>query len=167
MALVRRRVSRFATGSRTRRRSIWAYVNGLLVISPGVTSVSNLLTSAETLLGAQFVGSTIVRNHGHVTPRILGAATNIWTVAIGVFPETMTAATLDPNVNPHLDWMYINSEEQDATASDRAAHSPNRMEWDLKSKRKLDEIGERLTMVVYTQNQQTFYFSNRALILLP
>jgi len=168
MPLRRRPASRSSFQRTQRRKTIWADLRTDHLTVASVPSLLLPLATLESAMGAQTVGSTVVRMHGHVTPRILGVGTLDWTVGIGVFPTTSDADDLDPMLNPFLDWMIINHEQLDATATGRHYHSPYRFEFDLKSKRKLDEVDDQLFLVIKSLGAGlNFFISCRTLLLLP
>jgi len=172
MALVRRRATRFAGQRRPRRRSVWGDLNGAnggLSISANTNIAFQPLVSLETKAAYNIIGSTVVRMIGHVDVVDVPAGAFNWHVGIIVTSDTVEADDIDPELDPFLDWMFLQHECATSATGIQTWHSPKRIEFDLRSKRRLDEAGDGLFLCVKNQgaSSHTFYVSCRTLVLLP
>jgi hypothetical protein len=139
---------------------IWAHDERDATIAAGVVNTIPLLDDFEAAYGAQLLGATVMRIRGLVmaTPAGTPATDCDWTGAIVVAPESSTAAALDPVASTtattgYLSWMWRGYVcfTQTAAASrqfgDSLFSTGNSGPIDVRAKRRIDELGDRLFFV--------------------
>ena len=139
-----------------RRKFVWARsVTGEFAAIGTVTS-SNLLAAFETAYGANLIGATVARIRGviSVRPDATGADT---TVIVGAKVKDASDTTLTgPNANPHDDWMMFEPFLMSAAVTGiTQTQTALTREVDIKAMRKLDEIGQQLTIVADQSGTET------------
>ena len=162
-----RRPTRRSTAPR--RKLVWARLQSSpsVVIPANTTSFLQILSQFQTAYGADPIGATIRRIRGNITMRGGTAGNSVRAVlGIGVFNGV---ATISPTINPHLDWMYwkqIYVEPPLATEFSVL----NNMEIDVKSSRKMEELGQDLYLAIsntHPTDGLSYAYATSTLILLP
>jgi len=148
-------------GSSSRRRLFWARFDGQQTFTTGNDGlVVNLLADFETAYGADLFGFTITRIVGNFTHASnAGTAAAGYTLGVGLRIEdeqsvsnTNTDAeqiALAPQNDQFSDWMFARVMHGAVTgATDYAlALQESRYEIDLRSQRRLDELGQSLYLM--------------------
>lgn len=153
-----------------RRRMFWARETGFASFNANnLAGVSNLLQRFEGEYGADLFGFTVTRIRGHMSHFMDSTLTEPvqtteW-ITRGIMVESESdIATMDdqavfqntPYTSPHDDWMWARNqvgvtppsqvgtglEARQQTFAQQLAE--NRFEFDLKSQRRLDELGQSL-----------------------
>ena len=159
------RVSR-AGGRRTQRRKlVWATVDSTgIAVTAGGTVLVNALAPFITG-GASVLGCTVMRTHLYAFPDT--AEPGAWTFGMIVGRGSDTGTELDPLTHPELDWMLLT--QRNGTYSGATPDAITAFEFDLRSKRKMEEQGQRYTLVFHNggvASRNMRYFC-RTLIALP
>lgn len=133
--------------SRPSRKFIWAR----LFISDAVTDLASptffdALDLVQTAIGADLIGSTIVRIRGNLLATNADATTGSTLVTAMRVMTTSTFAGLTqangPATDENADWMMY--EAFNLTASGNETYGSQRKEIDVRSSRKLEEVGQSL-----------------------
>jgi hypothetical protein len=140
MRTVRR--SSVSRGTRARRKFIWARRSIVAAAVGANASVfSDLLASFQAMYGADVVGSTIVRIRGKVHHNFDYAVLAVRTMTQSTF-ATLGAAN-GPITDSGADWMgWVPLLTDSATA----AAEGKIVEFDIKSNRKMEEVGQGLLL---------------------
>jgi hypothetical protein len=139
-----------------RRKFVWARSLTGELAAIGTVTESNLLADFETRYGANLIGATVARIRGviAVRPDATPADTTV-VVGVRVGSDTDTVLT-GPTAQPYEDWMLWEpfilaatgtGVTQTQTAMTRVV--------DVKSMRKLEEIGEELHIVASQTGTET------------
>ena len=166
MPLGPRRTHVTAVGRRPRRQLVWiTFDQSVAMPAGGQVKIVDLLAQAE-LAGVSKLGATVVRTHGRML--FPTSAVNQWEYAIGVNPIT-TVGTLLPNPNGDndLDWMIF--ERRFPEWSGATVNANFEVVVDLKSKRKVAEMGQTLTLNLWAPavNGGTVPCFFRTLLAMP
>lgn len=152
-------MARSRSGSRRRvalspRKFVWARHGGALT---DAEPVADLLETFQAEYGAQLLGSTVMRIRGFVYPVILDT---FHFGVVGAIVEndddlTQTEQSYGPTARPHDDWLMwwpyysdANSVNGTGFASGNAQGSAYGV--DVKSSRKIEELGQGLHLWRYT-----------------
>jgi len=154
---------------RPRRRSVWGDLFQTITPAPNVAELRFPLSTLETKAAYNIIGSTVVRMIGHVAMTSTPVGSVNWHCGIAIFPDTIDAADVDPSTDPFLDWMWVSHERYGSMADEHHGIGPssNRVDFDLRSKRRLDEAGDQLTFVLLSTVATEFFVAIRTLVLLP
>lgn len=162
---------------RPRRKLVWArQLNHTpAAIAAGAVVVIQPLTNFRAGLGADLIGSTIMRTR--LTFNVSNAVANhaiMVDMAMGVFPENEATQTplLSPSVDVHEDWMFWHMiDANPGAATGEFAHpGPYAQEFDIKSKRRLDELQQDLILFVrnaHPTDAVNYAYATSVLIALP
>lgn len=143
--------TRRTTISRPSRKFIWArHFIAEPVVDLGAPTFDDALADVQTAIGADLIGSTLVRVRGNI---IVQNATDIggFTVVVGmrVF-TTSTLGTLvagnGPVQDEYADWLMW--EPFNVTANGNEQYGAHRKEIDVRSSRKLEEVGQSLLLSI-------------------
>jgi hypothetical protein len=162
--LVHPRRSAVAVGRRggAKRRHAWCTAGVQTFLTPAATSHSVDLLANFELAGASTLGCTIVRTHLRIFPDLSATAGEYWQFGLIIGRDT-DVGTANPNVNaePELDWMYDNIVAPFAET--------DWFEVDLRSKRKMTQMGQRYILNFYNSGaaSHTFRWFARTLVALP
>lgn len=152
-----------------RRRLEWAYASAEnLALGAGAVGTANLLADYETAFGADAHGSTVMRIRGIVTfaPQIPAVAETIqWGIVVVPTPYV---TSLSPRTNHYEDWMIYESITLPPAALMQNFELPLLRTIDLRSRRRLPEIGTTLAFaVVPTGGTLQYSYGLRILLALP
>ena len=158
-----------------KRNTIWSTQGSQFTIpaTGGETSV-DLLLGLETALGYNAADWTIIRSIGRIQvsdPGGPAANTAYGAWGIGVFNENLTAYP-EP-VGEYDDWLYVDSMnfQQEATALTALLDPVAGVSWDIRSKRKMHDLGKELRFVytsfVTAGSGLTASLFTRTLVMLP
>lgn len=158
--MARRRTSNRGRSGTNRRRLFWARRTALSAFTAADRAASyNLLADFETAYGADLFGFTVTRIIGHYTywtTSNTGVATT-YNVSTGIrvddeseidgSTEAEQIARLPVN-DPFTDWMFARNNIGVTTTTGDPAQgfqlALNRVDLDLRSQRRLDELGQSL-----------------------
>jgi len=159
MSPVRSRSTRFSRGPR--RRVTWIESSGTLTgITAGTNVVSNLVS------GATYIGATIVRTHLEVQ-MVYAAVGDIHQLGLIVGRDTDSGFNIpDPLSDPQLDWAL--NKTYYATTEGATVNTNQVQHIDLKSRRKLRQIGDVYVLCLHNATTATvvYRYSCRTLIML-
>lgn len=165
-------------GGSSKRKVVWSRATFQLqtTVAAPVAAI-NILAPFETDLGAQVIGATVarVRLQGFVfSNEVAGTLT---TPAAGLLRTTQTEilASSNPAVSPgrHQDWFYFNAPALDGGFAVAPLDNINfhRFEHDVKSMRKIDELGDTIFFVAgqdpANAGEKTWRVQTSMLIMLP
>jgi len=171
-----RRVSRGMSSRGARRRVTWAQfaTTGVGLGTSGHSTNIDLLGQYRTA-GGVVDGSTIVRVHITlaITSAVVANENFTWglmTVGFNEVAATFVTGTgpVDPIDTPYEDWMLLRHETAVPTYGRQAANQ--RLEHDLRSKRKIEDLGRTLILSVSTQTSAAALTADvfaRTLLALP
>jgi len=136
----------------------------------------DLLQTYKAAVGAEAVGTTIMRCHLTVVPRALAAADMFW-VGLHVYDlgditgaVTVSANIANPKDNPYVDWMYARRFIADSQESN-VISGRSGLDLDLRSKRKLHQVQEAFGLCIYQESvgtvAKTYDIFARTLLALP
>ena len=159
--MARRRTSNYRRSAPC-RRMFWARRAGLVTLTEdNVASQQSLLADFQAEYDADLFGFTVTRIVGHYTHWTSGSelVSTSYNLSVGirvdesVDTENVTderqSARLPIN-DPHVDWMYARNNLGITHGTDSAEidiAQGNRVELDLRSQRRLDELGQSLYLV--------------------
>ena len=172
-----RRVTRHSNRGSNRRKLVWSTVDTGLTV-PLATGFQNLdLLTDLKVGGASVLGSTIMRVHLVFSPSSAVTANDGIYVGLGVFQQddvgTFTAATganvVNANAQREVDWMMW--EHRVATPTYGYESANNHIVWDVKSRRRLEELQQTLVFSYAPQGVATVpatgLLTGRVLVALP
>lgn len=169
-----RRRTRSSRGG-SRRKLVWAQADTTATfIASGSKWNLDLLANYKAQLGAAMAGATVMRTllDIWITSTVAGGDA----LHAGLLVDDLTQVTAapstsmmvtDPFNNPYAKWMM--NEKLCAAGSYNPWANNNMRHWDIRSKRKLDEVGETLIFSLYEQTagtQVTFRLFSRSLLAL-
>lgn len=167
---IRRSSSRRGT---TRRRLIWArYRSTSIAVVAGTAFNVDPLATFETAYGAQLLGCTIMRIRGSITAKMVAGvnAQLTWACKVADLPGTTAEAPASTGIND--DWFMY--ESWASVTSTPTALEPSvqlQKEIDVRARRRLDELGQRLVLAAETTSAGAGQFTTSAvlsfLIALP
>jgi len=170
---MRRTTSRRFPASK-RRKLVWGRLVNLspLEVAAGAATATNLLTALETDLGAQVFGATVMRIRGELMIYADNADAGANLVIQAGYGITVSDAAGTPNIftDEHQDWMGYQTTAlvQSSTNSYREA-AYHRLPIDIRSRRKLDEVGQQLTLVQANSSlsgASVFFIRNLSVLLM-
>jgi hypothetical protein len=164
MPLGPRRVARPAVRS-PRRKLVWATFDQTVAMGANQVKIVDLLNQFE-LAGVSKLGCTVMRTHLRML--ISTAAISAFEYAIGVNPITTVGTQLpNPNGDNDLDWMIF--ERRWPEWSGATVNANFEILTDLRSKRKIEEMGQTLTLNLWAPviNAGSFPVFARTLVALP
>lgn len=130
--------------NQVQRKWIWARSNGSGIINAEAPLNIDLLGEFQEQYGAQLLGATVMRVRADV---IVGSqAVTEGTVLCGVrvYTENDLASEEGPLTNPHADWMTYKASQLVTEEGLFGQFSIERYELDVKSARKIEELGQGL-----------------------
>lgn len=150
-----------------KRNMFWARRTELITMEEGnLSTTHSLLANFNTVYGANLFGFTVTRIRGHYTwwtPDSQDVSTS-FNLSFGIRTDEtadfevanedgeQTART--PFEDPYADWMYVRNSlgitDSVQTHSSTREAAENIVELDIKSQRKLSELGERLYLMAGT-----------------
>lgn len=136
----------------------WVRTNNQFAASAANSAgIVDVLAGFNTAYGADLFGFTITRIVGNMTMTSSDTAPAppyMWSVGLRVEDGSTIAAvntdaeqrTLAPDEDPYSDWMYATNRHGFSTSEGNVGLSsgPNRWEIDIRSQRRLDELGQSL-----------------------
>jgi hypothetical protein len=165
MPLHHQRLSRPAARGQ-RRKLVWATFDQTVAMGAGnQVKIVDLLNQFE-LAGVSKLGCTVVRTHLRML--ISTALISAFEYAIGVNPITTVGTLLpNPNADNDLDWMIF--ERRWPEWSGATVNANFEIVTDLRSKRKIEEMGQTLTLNLWAPvaNAGSFPVFCRTLVALP
>ena len=150
---------------RQRRKLVWATFDQTVAMGANQVKIVDLLNQFE-LAGVSKLGCTVVRTHLRML--ISTAAISAFEYAIGVNPITTVGTQLpNPNGDNDLDWMIF--ERRWPEWSGATVNANFEIVTDLRSKRKIEEMGQTLTLNLWAPviNAGSFPVFARTLVALP
>jgi len=147
-----RRTSR-QSHSASRRKLVWANTDQTLAVAANgdVTNI-DLLADYKTRAGASTAGITIIRTHFRfwVNSAVTAGDQFIWGLKIDdidqVVASSAAATVISPANNPYLDWMLLMHEQARPTYGQRSSQNSN--EYDLRAKRRMEQVQEAYLLSV-------------------
>jgi len=133
---------------RQHRSRVWATFDQAVTVGANQVKIVDLLNQLE-LAGVSKLGSTVVRVHlrMHIPTAVVGFTS--FEYAIGVNPITTVGTLLpNPNADNDLDWMIF--KRIWPTYSGATVDAFYQEVLDLKSRRKVDEMGQTLTLNMWS-----------------
>lgn len=169
---IRRSSSRSAPA---RRKLVWARWFSAPLVSPVVGTAQTFfpLDTFETAYGAQLIGCTVMRIRGTITAKRVNNSANgqlVWAVKVADLPGVNPEAPASTGIND--DWFMYETwcGVEGAVAADQPIIIQERR-IDVRSRRKLDELGQRLAISVEATGTATSQWATSAalsfLIALP
>jgi len=161
-----------------RRKLVWSTVSTTVTFT-AVTQVSttDLLAPLE-VAGASKLGCTVIRTHLQVYDLSTVAGGDRTALGLIVANSALVglgvAGANDPTANPELDWYFL--DKRSATAINANAQlgnvgTTNCMAYDIRAKRKVEELGDTATLAIRLPTHGTLPASYdiycRTLIALP
>lgn len=149
-----------------KRRLFWARTHGLQDLTTADSaSTGDLLNDFQTQYGADLFGFTVTRIRGHISVQVAGQpdVSSPYNLSYGIRVDDESEITGGTDANqqdrlpandPFADWMYIRNLWAIAPGSTSVEPSPttqlfqNRVEIDIRSQRRLDELGQSLFQYV-------------------
>ena len=154
-------------GRGQRRKLIWGTTQVQTFNVPANTGHVFDLLSVLEVAGASTLGITIMRTHVRMQIN-LGASGDFLQIGLLIGRDAdVGLAVPTPFNEPELDWMWDTVEF--ARASGAAIDSPFTVEYDVRSKRKMEELNQRYLLCVYNSAaaaHNVSYFV-RTLVALP
>jgi hypothetical protein len=155
-----------------RRKLVWATsTQSALSVGAGLNRPVDLLANFE-LAGASTLGVTIMRTHirgAYSATQTVGTQLSSWTIGliIGRDSDLTTPAVVSPATEPELDWMYLSQQWNDTSAAVYNASQPFVL--DIRSKRKMEEMGQRYLFCLFNPGVAAadYSFFARTLVALP
>jgi hypothetical protein len=168
---VRRRSSGVRTSQRRRRE--WADYTSLSTIGATTNALTNVLGSFESVRLALADGCTVERIVGEtwIAPLNTGLTALLdYTFGVGVFDRQTPAFDLSLGNGPYMNWMLYRRLAVPPIAAGLTWQTPlPRWNWDIRSKRKVDELGNSLLQ--FDTNKSTVqiqvFHHWRVLLALP
>jgi len=161
-----------------RRKLVWADSQGDTTVAVGNFLSVDALGEFSGMPGASTVGATVVRIHSRlwVTSSVTNGDGISWSFIVDQVDEvedgpgipTSTAHVLSPTFSPNADWMIYTKWNAHPAYSFQGA--VNNLELDIRSKRKIPELGDTLLMVVENIDATdtiTIAYHTRSLLMLP
>ena len=150
---------------RNRRQLVWITFDQTVPMGANQVKIVDLLQQAE-LAGVSKLGATVVRTHLRML--VPTAAISAFEYAIGVNPITTVGTQLpNPNGDNDLDWMIF--ERRWPEWSGATVNANFEIVVDLKSKRKVAEMGQTLTLNLWAPviNAGSIPVFSRVLLAMP
>lgn len=165
------RPARVSTGRRQRRKLVWATQQSTSVALPtGNKQNIDLLGNLETA-GSSILGATVMRTHTIVNCVEANADTGKGVFLGWIVDSATTATTIDPSTGFGFDWMLLTVLPPELGKSEFLDGTNLRwaQEYDLRSKRKIEELAEKYFLCIQNQGSGTVTFSSfsRTLLALP
>lgn len=187
--MARRRTS-YRRGSAPRRRMFWARAHNLATLSESnYAQTLNLMSPYQESAASDVEGVTVTRIRGHYTWFASGqAVSQTFNLGLGIIVQDQSVAgQLDTESEQQAtapwdqygqfrDWMYVRNNLGVTPTSEIGATSPeelstNRVELDLKSQRRFDEVNESLYLYVglndYPGENVYFWYDLHVLLKRP
>ena len=140
------RGTRYSRGTGSRRKFVWA--RRLIIgatTGANAASFSDLLTDFQTALGADALGVTVVRIRGAIS----FTGTSLLVVGARIMTQSDFATLVSPAQGPssdqYADWMMYEPVVHNGVAT---VGSVSGQHFDVKSSRKLEELGQGLLLAV-------------------
>jgi hypothetical protein len=130
---------------------VWATATSTVTGSATATPQSINLLTPLIASGASVLGITVIRQLHVMQCLATGSPTGLCSIDVGVIVADSAggASVYDPAVSPELDWMYLSKFYVQNNSSPVGNILGNyTMPVDIRSKRKVDELGQGLIMVV-------------------
>jgi len=179
---MRRRSAVGRRGTGQRRKLVWSDATGALSFAPADNSVFDLLAPLR-VAGASVLGATVMRTHVRMFntgPAITRGDQLVWGLLVGESQDVGLNIAGAPNANaePMLDWA-MHPREYATLGYDGTAlgaydngHGPNKLIYDVRSKRKVQEMNQSWHLVmtqvtVGTAGSAAWLFHTRTLLALP
>ena len=158
--------------ARPQRKRVWARQLGSFTgVTQALAQDLSLTGQFETDYGADLVGATVARTHVSLSAVTTAGTSAVAGLAVGILmrpaPIATAVAPLDPEFR-HADWSYVRVFWGDPGAAGTAEQLV--ADIDLKSMRKMDEIGMTYELVVQSATSGSTWdvqFHANTLLLLP
>ena len=171
-----RRFSRRSTG-RNRRRTIWATADVNATVTANAAWINiDLLANYKSMLGSSIAGVTVLRTI--LSMWATGTVANGDGVRVGLIvddldqvtaSQTTVATVVNPHDDPYTAWMMI--EQRNAHPHYSFEGAVDGWHYDIRSKRRIHDIGQTLIWSVYNQDVAApsfpFAIYARTLLALP
>jgi len=148
-----------------RRKLVWATANTTVSVPAGGVLGVDLTGNLRTA-GASVLGGTVMRTHANL---LLAFATSadFWSIGMIICRDVDITNGIDPNTNPGDDWML--SVQEFETTSGAATDVARNVHYDLRSKRKFEELEQRYGLMIanHTAAAHGVPLFVRTLIALP
>lgn len=135
-----------------RRKFVWARSFGTGIVAAGDVGLTvDLLEDFKAALGSDILGCTVMRIRGEYLldqGPVAESESQIAVVGIRTFTEPLDATEELPLTTPHADWMSYEPLTTVHHPGDTANYKVNRRVIDVKSSRKMEELGEGLGLFV-------------------
>jgi hypothetical protein len=172
-----RRAHRRQVFSSVRRRTAWATFGLDFVLdSPGTFITADMLGDFKSDLGVT-QGCTVARTHMRVSVATAPEAEDSFYLGMIVEPHTNLGVDIagapDPQTSPYVDWMWWDHRVASAgsTLVGTFEGDSNNWSYDIKSKRKIEQVQEVLALVVINDvtsgTTMTVHCTGRVLLMLP
>jgi len=161
-----------------RRKVVWADLHLDTTVAVGNFISVDLFGAYAALPGASTVGATVVRTHIRtwVTSAVVVGDGLTDALIVDQLDETVAgpgaslvaAHILCPSAQPNADWMLLR--EQNAHPGYSMVGPNNQWETDIRSKRKINELGDTLLYVIENRDATatvSITFHSRVLLMLP
>ena len=168
--------TRRPVGGRQRRKLVWSSSNATVARSVGAgQSLNDDLLSNLRVAGSSVLGGTVIRTHSWVYVRFLTADTGP-SVFMGYLVDTAPTGTnlINAQTDQQLDWMLL--EFRTPSSGDGGQRLDvgtteliTAYKHDLRSKRKMEELGERYFFCITNTGSNSITYSRftRTLVALP
>src|SRR5215468_117083 len=169
MPVRRIRTARVGVGRRPQRRKlVWATQNSINVALPsGSKNNLDLLGNLETA-GSSVLGATVMRTHTVVNLSEANADTGKGVYLGWIVADAPNATNIDPSTGFGFDWMLLTVLPPELGQSEFLDGTNVRWarEYDLRSKRKIEELAERYFLCIQNAGSGTVNYSTFTRTLL-
>ena len=165
------------------RKKVWADLlsNSPISLTAGTLNVYDLLQTYRSA-GGNTQGVTVIRtliNIFWVPTTTAFNFTEQFAAGLGVSQIGVATADFDPTVKPYLDWMLNDYRANLSPVAAASTYQPSAasvfqtgsMQWDVRSRRKMEEIGDTLNFVIKqvaaVSGGVSYRLHARTLLLLP
>ena len=158
-------------GRRQHRKLVWATsIVQNTAIAAGTRNATDLLSTIKAA-GASVIGATIMRTHVKLAFSEASADTNVGPYLGLIVNSAPTATNPDPFSDVYDDWM-LNTSLGPATADNVYFIGANELwgyTFDLRAKRKIEEMSEKYQLILSNQasGSVTFSMFTKTLLALP
>ena len=160
----------FVSRETQRRKLVWSTLTANPTVANGAHDNLDILADFRAA-GASLLGVTIMRTHVRLDVVAPTAADLfVWGLSVGGLNDIGTAAgAIDAGADTHLDWMMWTREIAAPTYSE--AGNSNRLLYDIKAKRKMQELDQRYLLsiggVIVGTSPLNVFVTIRTLLALP
>jgi hypothetical protein len=148
-------------GSLRARRKVWALYDNSVAIVANTPNASSMTAVMEAALGSELIGVTVLRIVGWVQAMGVIDCTH----GFAVLPNSALPAAISPVGNSYLDWMFF---RRIRAVAGQSLDSPSASyAFDLRSRRRIDEINQELIHAWEGPTAGSFEIHARILVALP